>query len=281
MDSDREVLNAYIQEIRRWPLLTPEEELACARRIRQGDEEAFQHLVRSNLRFVVNMVKRYRRAGVSLLDLINEGNVGLCRAARRFDPEIGLRFVSYAVWWIRATLSIFLARQGGLISIPVKKVSLVYQLDSIHQELFNRLHRTPTPEELAAEIAVAVNEVAQISQALRGFVSLDRYLHMEDMLQHKDAVAGQNMQPVERHLTLLTMREHLSTCLSRLKERERLSLELYFGLNGVPASETYADLGRRLEISREGARNLFHRSIEKLRRIVREEDPDRELEQLA
>ena len=279
MDSDREVLNAYIQEIRHHPLLTPEQELECARRVRQGDEEAFQHLVRSNLRFVVNMVKRYRRAGVSLLDLINEGNVGLCRAARRYDPELGLRFLSYAVWWIRSSLAMFLARQGGLISIPVKKVSLVNQLDAIHQELFNRLHRSPKPEELAAALEVSVAEVAQISQAMRGFISLDRFMHMEDTLTAKEG--GHGVQPVERHLTLLTLREHLSTCLSRLKVRERRSLEFYFGLNGAHATETFAELGERLEISREGARLLFHRAIEKLKKIVAEEDPDRELEMLA
>ena len=280
MDGDRDVLNAYIQEIRHWPLLTPEQELECARRIRLGDEEAFQHLVRSNLRFVANMVKRYRRAGVALLDLINEGNVGLCRAARRYNPDMGLRFLSYAVWWIRSSLAMFLARQGGLISIPVKKVSLVYQLETIHQQLFNRLHRAPTPEELAAELEVSVSEVAQLSQALHGFVSLDRFLNVEESRQ-VDGSSAMALQPVERHLTLLTLKEHLSTCLGRLKERERKSLELYFGLNGAHATETFAELGERLEISREGARLLFHRAIEKLKKIVAEEDPDRELEMLS
>lgn len=278
MDSDRDVLNAYIQEIRNWPLLTPEQELECAHRIRKGDEEAFQLLVRSNLRFVVNMVKRYRRAGVALLDLINEGNVGLCRAARRYNPDMGLRFLSYAVWWIRSSLAMFLARQGGLISIPVKKVSMVYQLETIHQQLFNRLHRTPKPEELAAELECSVNEVQQLSGALRGFVSLDRFLHMEDTLQQKEAM---QTQPVERHLALLSLREHLSTCMSRLKERERKSLELYFGLNGATSADTFTQLGDRLEISREGARLLFHRAIEKLRKIVRDSDPENEMELLA
>lgn len=280
MEGDRDVLNAYIQEIRHWPLLTPEQELECARRIRVGDEEAFQHLVRSNLRFVVNMVKRYRRTGVALLDLINEGNVGLCRAARRYNPDMGLRFLSYAVWWIRASISQFLARQGGLISIPVKKVSLVYQLENIHQQLFNRLHRTPTPEELAAALEVSVAEVAQLSQALRGFVSLDRFLNIEDSVQ-SEGTGASGVQPVERHLTLLSMKEHLSTCLGRLKSRERKSLELYFGLNGARATETFQELGDRLEISREGARLLFHRAIEKLKKIVEEEDPDHELELLS
>lgn len=281
MEGDRDVLNAYISEIRQWPLLTPEQELECAHRIRRGDEEAFQLLVRSNLRFVVNMVKRYRRAGVGLLDLINEGNVGLCRAARRYNPDMGLRFLSYAVWWIRSSLSGLLARQGGLISIPVKKVSLVYQLESIHSQLFAKLHRTPTHEELAAELEVSVNEVAQLSGAMRGFVSLDRFLNMEDQLQHKESVSGQNLQPIEKHLTLLSLKEHLSHCLARLKERERKSLELYFGLNGARSSETFSELGDRLEISREGARLLFHRAIEKLKRIVREEDPENELKLLA
>jgi RNA polymerase primary sigma factor len=281
MDGDQDVLNAYIQEIRNWPLLTPEQELECAHRIRQGDEEAFQLLVRSNLRFVVNMVKRYRRAGVALLDLINEGNVGLCRAARRYNPDMGLRFLSYAVWWIRSSLAMFLARQGGLISIPVKKVSMVYQLEAIHQQLFNKLHRTPTPEELASELECSVNEVQQLSGALRGFVSLDRFLHMEDTLQHKDSSQSHNMQPVERHLALLSLREHLSTCMSRLKERERKSLELYFGLNGAHPAETFTELGERLEISREGARLLFHRAIEKLKKVVKDADPDNELELLT
>ena len=275
MDSDQKVLDAYIQEIRETRLLTADQEVELAYRIRKGDEDAFQLLVRSNLRFVVNVVKRYRRSGVALLDLINEGNVGLCRAARRYNPDMGLRFLSYAIWWIRNSLALFLAKQGGIISIPVKKISLVYQLESIHNQLFTRLKRTPTPEELAAELEVSAKEVAQISQALKGFISLDRYLHMEDSVQLRES--GNDLQPVEKHLSLLTVREYLSHCLARLKERERRCIELYFGLNGaVSGTDTFAELGRKLSISREGARLLFHRSIDRLRLFVKEEDPDRD-----
>ncbi|MBI4862490.1 MAG: RNA polymerase sigma factor RpoD/SigA [Candidatus Riflebacteria bacterium] len=267
VDCDQHVLKTYLQEIRLTPLLTREEELALARRIQQGDEEAFQALVRANLRFVVNVVKRYRRSGLSLLDLIDEGNVGLCRAARKYNPDLGLRFLSYAVWWIRNSLALFLARQGGIISIPVKKISLVYQLETIHQKLHAKLHRPPRPEELAGELEVSVAEVNQLTQALHGVVSLDRYLHLENG-HLKDVIDSSSTSPIEKHFCLMSFREYLGERMNQLKEREKRALELYFGLEGTTKVTSFAELGRALSISREGARLLFHRAIERLKRIV-------------
>jgi len=275
MEGDQQVLKTYLEDIRKTPLLTASQEVELARRIRKGDENAFQDLVRANLRFVVSVVKRYRRSGVSLLDLIDEGNVGLCRAARRYNPDMGLRFLSYAVWWIRNSLALFLARQGGIISIPVKKISLVYQLEAIHQKLHARLRRSPTPAELAAELEISVAEVNQISQAHHAFVSLDRYLHIENA-SLRQVLDSSEVSPVEKHFSLMSFREFLAVRLGRMKMRERRSLELYFGLDGAEPMRSFAELGRALEISREGARLLFHRAIARLKEMIQEESSDHE-----
>lgn len=266
LDGDEGVLRAYLAEIRATPLLTPEEEVALAERIQTGDIEAFHALVRANLRFVVNVVKKYRRSGMPLLDLINEGNIGLIRAAKKFNPKLGLRFISYAVWWIRNRLSLFLARNGGVLSLPARKISLVYQLEATYQRLFARLKREPVPEELAAELELSAREVFDISHAVRGYVSLEKLLRTEEGTSLESLLADRAVSLPERHLSLLAFRERLERLMDCLKPRERRALVLYYGLDGEEWCKTFAEVGRRMDLSRESARLLFHRAIRKLSR---------------
>jgi RNA polymerase primary sigma factor len=262
------VLQAYLDEIRRTRLLTPEEEVALARRARQGDQEAFHGLVRANLRFVVNVVKRYRRAGVAFLDLINEGNVGLMRAARKFDPERGLRFISYAVWWIRTSLALYLARQGGVLAVPAKKLGLVHKMDAIHTTLTARLGREPTHEELAAAMEVDAGELNRLHSAAKGYVELDKVLFGEAGPAGGlgRIVTSDRLAPVEQALSLDAFREELARLLLRLDEREARVVRLYFGLDGSGGEGlTFKEIGGRLGISREGARLVFNKALEGLR----------------
>lgn len=262
------VLQAYLDEIRQTRLLTPEEERALARRARQGDQEAFQALVKANLRFVVNVVKRYRRSGVGFLDLINEGNVGLMRAARKFDPERGLRFISYAVWWIRTSLALYLARQGGVLAVPAKKLGLVHKMDSIHTSLIGKLGREPTHEELATAMEVDAGELSRLHNAAKGYVALDKVLFGEagpaGVLSR--IVSSDRLAPVEAALSLDAFREELARLLLRLEEREAKVVRLYFALDEAGGvGLTFKEIGVRIGISREGARLVFNKALDKLR----------------
>lgn len=263
--NEQAALKAYLDEIRLTPLLSPSEEKLLALRIRKGDVKAFHQLVKANLRFVVNVVKRYRRTTVSILDLINEGNVGLCRAAKKYNPDLGLRFISYAVWWIRNTIALFLARHGGILAIPAKKISLVYQIEGSYQRLFNELQRAPTPEELGRSIELDAQEVARLTQAIRGYISLDKVVqNVEEPTVLEQVLTSGRFSLVEQHFSLLSFRESLDVLLGRLSKRESKTVELYFGLNEGGQAHTFAELGRVLGISREGARLVFHRAIKKL-----------------
>ncbi len=263
-EGDDDVLRAYLSEIRLTPLLTAEEEVALAERIQKGDQEAFHRLVKANLRFVVNVVKKYRRSGAPLLDLINEGNIGLIRAAKKFNPKLGLRFISYAVWWIRNRLSLYLARNGGVLSLPARKISLVYQLEATFQRLYSKLKREPTPEELAEELELSAKEVFNISHAVRGYVSIEKLLRTEEAGNLEQAMSSNSVSLPERHLSLLAFRDRLEIMMRSLKPREREALILYYGLNGRDWCKTFAEVGRKMDVSRESARLLFHRAIRKL-----------------
>jgi RNA polymerase primary sigma factor len=224
--------------------------------------------VKANLRFVVNVVKRYRRAGIGFLDLINEGNVGLIRAARKFDPEKGLRFISYAVWWIRTTIGVFLARNGGVLAIPAKKMGLVYKMESTFSRLYSELGREPTHEELARSLEVGTEEINRVSTAVKGYVALDKYLFSDGPLAGalQQVTSTDAYAPVERALSFEVFQEEISRLLNRLSEREAASVRHYFGMVDGKV-RTFAQVGEILGVSREGARLMFHRAVEKLQRM--------------
>lgn len=264
-------LASYAKAAVSYPRLTREDEIQLAHDAAKGSDEAVHRLVLSNLYLVIRIARNYRRQNTSLLDLINEGNIGLLKAARKFNPQFGIRFSSYASWWIKQRISIYLIQHTkGAISIPIRKVLQLYNLNRESQQLQNQLHRRPTVEELALSMKTT-------TQSVRDTMNLiPEYLNIEDCLgaaTTSDVEAGRSSSmghltcvpsTVEKSITHKTLQTALLGMLNVLSEREKNGVKLFFGLTGGEEMN-YAALGRQLEISREGARQLIKRSLEKLR----------------
>jgi RNA polymerase primary sigma factor len=261
---DEEILSDYLTEIRRIPLLTPENERKLAYRIREGDRKALEDLVLANLRFVVSMAKRYIKAGGPILDMINEGNLALIRAAETFNPDLGLRFISYAVWWIRKYIFHFLSRSESPVAIPERKAHVVFKLNRIRESLYRTLKREPKMSELAKEVNLPEAKVAQFVRVMENHVSLDS-LAYEFRFTDGQSDGEQALNDLETQSTRVALSSEVLRCLNRLKEKERSAVELYFGFNGQD-KVSYEKIGRQINLSREGARRTVQRAIQKLSR---------------
>lgn len=261
---DEEILSDYLTEIRKIPLLTPESERKLAYKIREGDRKALEALVLANLRFVVSMAKRYVKAGGPIMDMINEGNLALIRAAETFNPDLGLRFISYAVWWIRKYIFHFLSRTESPVAIPERKAHVVFKLNRIRESLYRTLKREPRLHELAKEVNLPESKVAQFIRVMENHVSLDNLAY--EFKMRDDAVPGQlAISELEDRSTRNSLASEVFRCLSRLKDKERSAIELYFGFNGQE-KVSYEKIGRKINLSREGARRTVQRAIQKLAR---------------
>lgn len=262
-------LRLYLREIAEAPLLTPEEEVELARRIKAGDMEALQRFVRANLRLVVSIAKRYVGRGLSLLDLIQEGNIGLMRAVEKFDWRRGYRFSTYATWWIRQAITRAIADQGRTIRLPVHMTDSITRYHRVVTQLTQELGRQPRPEEIAEALSVQPEKIAQIVRAAQRTVSLDRPLSEEDETSLGDLIADEVSQSPEEIAEESLMRRDILEALEALSPRERLVLQLRFGLtDGQP--RTLAEVGDLLNISRERVRQIENEALRKLRRIARE-----------
>ncbi len=261
---DEEILSDYLTEIRRIPLLTPESERKLAYRIREGDRKALEDLVLANLRFVVSMAKRYIKAGGPIMDMINEGNLALIRAAETFNPDLGLRFISYAVWWIRKYIFHFLSRSESPVAIPERKAHVVFKLNRIRESLYRTLKREPKMSELAKEVNLPEAKVAQFVRVMENHVSLDS-LAYEFRFKDGQNDGEQALNDLETQSTRVALSSEVLRCLNRLKEKERSAVELYFGFNGQD-KVSYEKIGRQINLSREGARRTVQRAIQKLSR---------------
>jgi len=262
-------LRLYLREIAEAPLLTPEEEVELAKRIKEGDTEALQRFVRSNLRLVVSIAKRYVGRGLSLLDLIQEGNIGLMRAVEKFDWRRGYRFSTYATWWIRQAITRAIADQGRTIRLPVHMTDSITRYHRTMTQLAQELGRQPTPEEIAEAMSVQPEKIAQIVRAAQRAVSLDQPLSDEDETSLGDLIADELTQSPEELAEESLMRRDIAEVLEMLSPRERLVLQLRYGLSdGEP--RTLAEVGDLLGISRERVRQIENEALRKLRRIARE-----------
>ena len=256
-------LERYLQEINKEPMITPEEEVVLAHRIHNGDDEALEQLTKANLRFVVSVAKQYQGQGLGLIDLINEGNVGLITAAKKFDETRGFKFISYAVWWIRQSILQALAENSRLVYLPLTQVNNLTKIHRFLSDFAQKNERTPSNEEIAEALDIDVEKVKTIMQSSGRPTSMDAPLADDegscllDLLQSRD---GSN---TERDLITGSLITEVSSAVKKLPERERKVVEMFFGLNGPEMN--LEDIGRELHLSRERVRQLKEKALKLLR----------------
>ncbi len=261
---DKDSLDAFLKSISKIPLLSREEEVELAKRAKKGDKEALKKLVESNLRFVVSVAKKYLGCGLPLHDLIAEGILGLIEAARRFDPDKGVKFISYAVWWIRQSIMQALAQQTGAVKIPVKQAVLVNKITRSYGELLKKLGREPTIEELADYVGMEPKEVERLLSICQVPLSLDTPIGDEEDTTFKDFLKGEGTAEVEEKVVQEELRQSIQEMLEQLTPQEKKIIIMRFGLDGNEP-KTLREIGEKLGISRERVRQLETRAKKKMR----------------
>ncbi|HNL38527.1 MAG: RNA polymerase sigma factor RpoD/SigA [Saprospiraceae bacterium] len=262
-------LEKYLQEIGKVDLLTPEEEVDLAKRIKQGDQIALEKLTKANLRFVVSVAKQYQNQGLSLSDLINEGNLGLIKAAQRFDETRGFKFISYAVWWIRQSILQALAEQSRIVRLPLNKVGSLNKINKAFSELEQNFEREPSPEELAELLEITTEEVETTLGVAARHVSMDApFVEGEDN-SLLDVLENNSMPGTDTHLEYAdSLRREIERSLSTLTDRQCDVIKLYFGI-GVEHPMSLEDIGEKFGLTRERVRQIKDKAINKLRATSR------------
>jgi len=262
-------LDLYLHEINRTPLLTREEERDLAQRIRTGDKSALDRLVQANLRFVVSIAKQYANQGLSLEDLINEGNLGLIKAAHRFDEERGFKFISYAVWWIRQAMLQSLAEHSRIVRLPLNRAGTLYRIGKVSRQLDQELGRSPLPEEIAARLNISTQEVESTMVIANTHVSLDDpYSGDKDDTALVDYLTDEHQAAPDEDTYTAALSDDLERALGTLSDREREILSLYFGLGGDEPM-TLEDIGKKMKLTRERIRQIKEKAIQRLRHSTR------------
>jgi len=257
-------LDLYLKEIAGHSILEREEEVLLAQAIRQGDEEAVNRLVASNLRFVVTVAKRYRNHGVPFADLVNEGNLGLMRAARRFDETKGVRFISYAVWWIRQAMMQAIAEQSRIVRVPVGRMDEANKVGRASRRLSQQLGRRATSEEVGMEIGLSPEAVQRALGMQSGYISLDAPVPDTEDTSMLELIPDREGEEPDERTQREALRDVLEASLTHLPDREARILELYFGLDGQEA-HTLEQIGRKFSVSRERIRQIKDRALVRLR----------------
>jgi RNA polymerase primary sigma factor len=255
-------LKHYLEEIAKFPSLNEREEKALARQIRKGDKEAVKRLVESNLKFVVSYAKRYSGMGLSLLDLINEGNLGLIEAAKRFDPDRSVKFITYAVWWVRQAIIHALTQNTHITNVPQKLSDEITQMKKRTERLKTRLGREPTREEVAQVMGLSVQDVEDLQILAEKQVSLTDRMH-EDDLTVEERLTDSLAPSVEEQIVKASVERQVREILAGLDEKEACVLKLRFGLEGKPP-QTLQKIGNTLHLTRERVRQIEQRAIRKL-----------------
>ncbi|EMR04483.1 sigma-70 family RNA polymerase sigma factor [Cesiribacter andamanensis] len=261
-------LDKYLQEIGKVDLLTPDEEVELAKRIRQGDQMALEKLTKANLRFVVSVAKQYQNQGLSLGDLINEGNLGLIKAAQRFDETRGFKFISYAVWWIRQSILQALAEQSRIVRLPLNRVGSLNKISKTFSELEQKYEREPSPEELAESLEVSTNEVVDTMRISGRHVSMDAPFVQGEENSLLDVLENDSEETPDAELMNDSLRREVQRALSTLTQREADVIALYFGLNGEH-SMTLEEIGEKFNLTRERVRQIKEKAIRRLRHTSR------------
>lgn len=261
-------LDKYLQEIGKVDLLTPDEEVDLAKRIREGDQLALEKLTKANLRFVVSVAKQYQNQGLSLGDLINEGNLGLIKAAQRFDETRGFKFISYAVWWIRQSILQALAEQSRIVRLPLNRVGSLNKISKTFSELEQKYEREPSPDELADVLDVTTAEVVDTMKISGRHVSMDAPFIQGEENSLLDVLENDTEETPDSELMNDSLRREVQRALSTLTHREADVISLYFGLNGEH-SMTLEEIGEKFSLTRERVRQIKEKAIRRLRHTSR------------
>ena len=262
-------LEKYLQEIGKVELITPEEEVKLAIRIKQGDQKALEKLTKANLRFVVSVAKQYQNQGLTLPDLINEGNLGLIKAAQRFDETRGFKFISYAVWWIRQSILQALAEQSRIVRLPLNKVGLTNRISKAFSQLEQEFEREPTPEELAFLLDMDAEEIAATLGVAARHVSMDQPLADGEESTLIDVLVNHNAANTDDELAFkASLKTEIDRSLSTLTERQKDVIRFFFGI-GVDHALSLEDIGEHFNLTRERVRQIKDKAITKLRTASR------------
>jgi RNA polymerase primary sigma factor len=261
-------LDKYLQEIGKVDLITAEEEVELARRIKQGDRVALEKLTKANLRFVVSVSKQYQNQGLSLPDLINEGNLGLIKAAQRFDETRGFKFISYAVWWIRQSILQALAEQSRIVRLPLNKIGSINKINKASARLEQSFEREPNSEEIASELEMTEGEVKESMRNAGRHVSMDAPLIQDEDNTMYDVLRSEEATTPETGLLYESLRKEIDRAIQTLTQREADVVKLYFGLNaGHPM--TLEEIGEKFDLTRERVRQIKEKAIRRLKHTSR------------
>lgn len=262
-------LEKYLQEIGKVDLITPEEEVQLAVRIKQGDLRALDRLTKANLRFVVSVAKQYQNQGLSLPDLINEGNLGLIKAAQRFDETRGFKFISYAVWWIRQSILQSLAEQSRIVRLPLNKVGLTNRINKAFQQLEQEYEREPSAEELAEMLELDTDEVTATLSMSSRHVSMDSPISEGEDSTLIDVMANPNSESADEQIDHIdSLKMEIERSLNTLTERQQEVIRFFFGI-GIDHPMSLEDIGERFNLTRERVRQIKDKAITKLRNASR------------
>jgi len=265
---DTPSLDKYLQEIGKVDLISPEDEVSLARRIKSGDSDAIAILVNANLRFVVSVAKQYQNQGISLPDLINEGNLGLMKAAQRFDETRGFKFISYAVWWIRQAILQALAEQARIVRLPVNKIGSINRINRAFARLEQEYEREPSSQEIAEILEMASEEVKDSLKTNGRTVSMDAPISSEEDNNMYDVMQSPDAPSPDKNLINESLAYEIERALSTLSPREAKVLKLYFGIS-MKHPFTLEEIGEELELTRERVRQIKEKAIKRIQYTTR------------
>ena len=265
---DTASIDKYLADIGKEELITPEEEVHLAQRIKNGDQAALEKLCRANLRFVVSVAKQYQNQGLSLPDIINEGNLGLIKAARRFDETRGFKFISYAVWWIRQSILQAVAEQARIVRLPLNQVGSLSKLSKTSSKLEQRFERLPSPDELATAMDIPQHKIEETLRIVTRTVSMDAPLDQDEEIKFLDVFVSDDFPETDEPLMKESLGREIQRSLASLTEKERDIINLFYGI-GVPHSYTLEEIGAKFDLTRERVRQIKEKAIRRLKQSSR------------
>ena len=266
--SDDKSFALYLKEISKYPPLKSLDEGKIAQRIRKGDQTAIDELVKANLRFVVSVARNYQHQGIPLTDLINEGNLGLIRATKRFDERKNFKFISYAVWWIRQSILQALAEQSRIVKLPLNRVGTIHRVGKSARNLEQKLRRQATPEEVAQDLGIPLLDVLEVARIGNDHMSLDAPLQQGEDSRLMDVLQDPNQESADDVMNGLSLQKEIAETMSALSPREQDVLKLYFGI-GQETANTLEEIGVKFNLTRERVRQIKEKSLKKLKHSAR------------